>query len=110
MIHAAGRIQAGRQPESDILSIKNIIANTTSLRQGHKAGTVAGIDKAESGFAKDAVFIDQRHHIRNGAQSHQVTVTFQVGFRSLLPESFFAQVGSQTDEEKKSDPHTGQMF
>ncbi len=108
MVDAAGGVQTRGQPKRDIVGVHRTMGDPGRLHQGGQAQPSAGSDHLQAGFRQDAVFLQQRHHVGDGAQGHQVAEGAQIGFGASGPKTGFAQASPQRDGQEEGHADAGQ--
>ena len=77
VIHAACRVDAGRDGVADILGGDGLARKADFLQKRPKAGAVGLLQLPQPGLDKGAVLPYQRHHVRHSAHSGKVAAVIQ---------------------------------
>ena len=78
--HAAGCIDPGYHLEGDIIGIQAIHINAGGFCQGLNTGPGVCLHLTDTGHAQHPVFVDQRHHVSDGAHGKQIQKRHQLRF------------------------------
>ena len=83
-VHAAGRVDAGRNGVADILRCDGFSGKAHFFQQGFHAGAVGLLQLPQAGLDQGAVLSGQGHHVRHGAHSGQVAAVIQHFLRGAV--------------------------
>ena len=100
---AAKGVDPRRELEGDLASGERFVGEASHLGQGPQAGPAAAVDQGQAAPYPGAVDVDERHHVADRPQRHDVQKRLEVGHDAAAKVAALHQHGAHRHRQVEGD-------